>query len=167
MTGPYAHELEAHDIIEAMLSGAPQSDDVAVLLLCVQGSPTQEADLALAAVPESAPVVRRHVRRFAQTHHLNADTTFRLLYVAGEAVANAVEHARNPAPDSLCVSLRRAVDAVELTVSDRGLWKMAPSEHRGRGLPMMRDLCKELDVERTSNGTCVRARFLVSLESAD
>jgi anti-sigma regulatory factor (Ser/Thr protein kinase) len=159
LTDTFSREVKAQAIIDSMLDGAPQSDDVALLLLRVEGPPVEDVRLALPAVPESAPIVRQYVRRFAQTHRLNAETTFRLLYVAGEAVANAVEHAHDPSTDSLQVLLSREGDEISLAVADRGRWKARPSEHRGRGLPLMRELCDSLEIEKGEHGIRVLARL--------
>jgi anti-anti-sigma factor len=83
-----------------------------------------------------------------------------LLLAAGEAVANAVEHA-----GAGTVELRAALveaGVVELTVADDGTWKEQVQEtHRGRGVGLMRALVDEVIVERgegAARGTVVRLR---------
>jgi anti-sigma regulatory factor (Ser/Thr protein kinase) len=72
---------------------------------------------------------------------------------------NAVEHAYGPGAGLVEVRVAHAGARVEVEVRDTGRWR-APHRHgdRGRGLPLMRMLVDDVDVERGDTGTIVRMR---------
>jgi anti-sigma regulatory factor (Ser/Thr protein kinase) len=47
---------------------------------------------------------------------------------------------------------------VVVTVTDRGNWRDARGENRGRGLPLMRGLMESVEVEPADGGTSVVLR---------
>ena len=82
-----------------------------------------------------------------------------VLIATGEAVANAIEHGHRDRPEGI-VSLRATavVDGLHVTVIDSGVWKTprhVPSEHRGRGLSLMRCLMQDFTIHSNDAGTTV------------
>ena len=82
-----------------------------------------------------------------------------MLIATGEAVANAIEHGHRSRPDGI-ISLRATavVDGLHVSVIDSGVWKTphhVPSEHRGRGLSLMRCLVQDLSIRSNDAGTTV------------
>ena len=72
---------------------------------------------------------------------------------------NAVEHAYGASDGSVEVSVRRAGDAVEAEVRDRGRWReRARGGDRGRGEALMRSLVDAVEIERGEGGSRVRLR---------
>jgi anti-sigma regulatory factor (Ser/Thr protein kinase)/anti-anti-sigma regulatory factor len=150
--------------LEALLDAAvaatgveARPDDVA--LVAVRRTATAAAPLIRRFAPGlvEVPLARAALRDWLGALDLDRTSASDLLLAAGEAVANAVEHAGANA-----VELRAALDddgVVELTVADDGAWKAQVLEpHRGRGLGLMRALVDAVAVERTEGGTTVRLR---------
>jgi anti-sigma regulatory factor (Ser/Thr protein kinase) len=83
---------------------------------------------------------------------------------AGEALANAVEHAYANRPlDSECdLELRARLKpsgTLSVDVSDRGTFiRRKPIAGRGFGLRIIRAVATEMNID-TSEGTCIRMRF--------
>jgi anti-sigma regulatory factor (Ser/Thr protein kinase) len=75
-----------------------------------------------------------------------------------EAAANAVEHAYAPGTAAFDVDATFDAGSVTIEVRDRGSWRAARGEHRGRGLPMMRALMDSVDVHRSEEGTTIVLR---------
>lgn len=155
-------ELTATLIVDRMLGGKRRTDDVAVLVVQAKGQPLACIDTALPSIPRSAATVRGLIRRFADTHGLDADAYFRLLVVAGEAVANAAEHAYDDAEDALRLTACRVADLVRIVVWDRGRWPARREEHRGRGLALIETLSEELEIQTGPAGTRLSATVRVN-----
>ncbi len=80
-----------------------------------------------------------------------------------EACQNAIEHAHALTPRPFQVELQRDDGAVTVVVRDRGGWREGLSENRGRGLPLMRALMTDVEIEPSEEGTAVTLhRELVS-----
>ena len=75
-----------------------------------------------------------------------------------EACQNAIEHAYGLSPEPFDVELSRADGSVVIAVRDRGGWREHVSEDRGRGLPLMRALMDEVDIEQRPTGSTVVLR---------
>jgi anti-sigma regulatory factor (Ser/Thr protein kinase) len=83
-----------------------------------------------------------------------------VLVVAGEACANAVEHAYGGGPGDVVLEARlgRARE-LTVTVTDHGHWRTVPAPgDRGRGLPLMRALADSVAVAVGEGGTVVTLR---------
>jgi PAS domain S-box-containing protein len=130
-------------------------DDVA-LLLYRQPAPL-EVDLP--ADTSHLAATRDALRSWLARCDLDPGQAQNVLFAAGEAVANAIEHGHRNAPGGL-IRLRAValVDQLHLTVTDSGSWKPpqpAPDIHRGRGLALMRALMHEVTVRPGPAGTTV------------
>jgi anti-sigma regulatory factor (Ser/Thr protein kinase) len=75
-----------------------------------------------------------------------------------EAAANAVEHAYAPGIAAFSVDAHEEAGQIVVTVTDRGQWREARGENRGRGFPLMRGLMESVDVEPAADGTSVVLR---------
>ncbi|HZB47468.1 MAG TPA: ATP-binding protein, partial [Mycobacteriales bacterium] len=102
----------------------------------------------------------RELRRWLAGVGATDDEVSDLLVAAGEACANAVEHAYRGGPGELRVELR--LDAgreLTLTVTDGGQWRTVPAPgDRGRGLPLMKALVDAVSVVVGEAGTVVTMR---------
>jgi anti-sigma regulatory factor (Ser/Thr protein kinase) len=114
--------------------------------------------------PHLSRVVRDAVADFARSHDVSGDTLSHFLSALGEALANAIEHARSEQP--IEVEIRIGAGHITGVVRDRGIGFAAeraanptlpdPHSERGRGLPIMRRCCEIFSIESApGRGTCV------------
>ncbi|MEU6390176.1 ATP-binding protein [Streptomyces sp. NPDC046939] len=118
----------------------------------------------------AARVARRYVRDAARDWKLSPDTTDDLLTVAGELVANALEHGRG---GTITLTCALAVDTVTVAVTDEGKTGFrrpllpttpspaAPDAERGRGLLIVATLATRWGSGRTAEGLMVWADVAV------
>lgn len=117
----------------------------------------------VAADGSNAARVRVEFRNWLDRHfNLGAERFSDLVLAVSEALANVAEFAY-PAPDRGTMDISAAydsdLDSLAVTINDRGQWrKHAPAEDfsRGRGIPLMRALADEADINGTPRGTEVR-----------
>lgn len=103
-------------------------------------------DFRVAPHPHLSRLVRERVIEFARNHGVGEDDLAYFLTALGEAVANAIEHARALQP--IFVEVRVDGSRIVATVADNGIGfppaktldTDLPDIHaeRGRGLPIMR-----------------------------
>jgi serine/threonine-protein kinase RsbT len=103
-------------------------------------------DFRVAPQPHLSRLVRERVIDFARNHQVGEDDLAYFLTALGEAVANAIEHAKAEQP--ILVEVRVDYDRIVATVQDTGIGfptalviePELPDSHaeRGRGLPIMR-----------------------------
>ncbi|MQA14726.1 MAG: ATP-binding protein [Pseudonocardiaceae bacterium] len=113
------------------------------------------------ATERNASQLRRQFHDWL-TLDVPTDTVNDLVLVVYEAVANAVEHAyvdHTGAPGPLRLEAHRTDAQVLITVADEGSWRGPIGDRfRGNGIPLMRNLTREVRIERTHRGTVVRFR---------
>lgn len=160
-------KLSPHDrnpaatIVNAMLAGSLQADDIAVLTIQTEEHPLDVIDAWLPCVPSSAPIIRRLIRRFARAHALDDYECFRLLTACGEAIAGATQYAYDESPNALRVTTKRQGGVIEVTVRDSGGKRQTQDNDldRGQGVVLMRALSNDMRMEQEEDGTSVRLRF--------
>ncbi|MBY8849492.1 SpoIIE family protein phosphatase [Saccharothrix sp. MB29] len=153
-------------------------DDLATRLMTDLAPPGGfEDDVALLVYRHPAPLavdfpadtarlapVRHTLRAWLRSCELTEDEVQNVLIAAGEACANAVEHAY-PGPGGGVVRLRVALtgDGLRLTVTDGGRWR-APREntYRGRGIPLIRALMQDVAIHHGADGTTVEMHTRIS-----
>jgi anti-sigma regulatory factor (Ser/Thr protein kinase) len=132
--------------------------------------------LALLTLPghdlASAGTARRHVRATARSLGLPPGTADDLETIAGELVANALEHSGSHAITLTCALSARSA-AISVTDEGRGIVAVAPpappgpEQEHGRGLLITDALADRWGTRRTSGGLTVWAEVtLQSRESA-
>jgi PAS domain S-box-containing protein len=150
---------ELDDVADALMTGLEPTggypDDVAILLYR-QPAPL-EMDFT-ADVRQLAPS-RAALRSWLSEAGVEPDQIQDMLIATGEAVSNAIEHGHRSRPEGI-ISLRATavVDGLHVSVIDSGVWKIphpVPSEHRGRGLSLMRCLVQDLSIHSNDAGTTV------------
>jgi anti-anti-sigma factor len=159
-------ELPLGALLDGVVTGqgADQPlDDVALLAVRLAGAQAPARHLRVPAVPEVLAATRSELRSWLSEAGIDPATASDVLLAAGEALANAVEHAyRDRPPGELEVFLRTTPD-IEVEVCDRGGWKdSGGSPDRGRGFVLMRALMHSVDIDRTPAGTTVRMRRRVA-----
>ncbi|OBK21510.1 ATP-binding protein [Mycobacterium asiaticum] len=117
----------------------------------------------VAADGSNAARLRVEFRNWLDRHFtLGAERFSDLVLAVSEALANVAEFAYS-APDRGTMDIHATYDpdsdSLAVTVKDRGQWrKRAAAEDfsRGRGIPLMRALADEADINGTARGTQVR-----------
>ncbi|MFN2459212.1 MAG: SpoIIE family protein phosphatase [Candidatus Velthaea sp.] len=156
--------LSAGAIYRELVEMRPAADDIAVLTLATKRLAREPLMLELSAVPESARIVRLALERFAAAYGFDADRRFALEVAAGEAVANAIEHAYGIGSGRFSVRAVETGAALEVEITDTGQWRAPRNEGRGRGVPIMRALAADVHIESGAGGTVVRMTFPVTVE---
>lgn len=153
----------AEAIVNAVLGGDPR-DDVALLTIALEGGNPGDLRLRLPAQPHAATALRAELSKFLHAHDIDDETIFNVLLVAGEAVNNAIEHARS---ESVELRAMQFAGRMLVEVRDFGVWLGRPEpspqasglDERGRGLFLMRELCAHHAIIREGEGTRVRFGF--------
>jgi PAS domain S-box-containing protein len=150
----------ADEITSGMMPPAGFEDDVAVL---IYRHPPDQLDVQVAAQdPSCVATIRARLRRWLPAAGIAADDGADILLAAGEATANAFEHApadraSGTEPVQITVTARTDQDAVETTVTDTGTWRPPRPEPgtRGHGISFMHALMDEVTISTSEHGTTV------------
>jgi serine phosphatase RsbU (regulator of sigma subunit)/anti-sigma regulatory factor (Ser/Thr protein kinase) len=129
----------------------PRVDDVA--FIAARLPPVHDRlETEWAATPASLAAIRTLLRRWLRAKGASDAEVYDITVASQEACANAIEHAYGPGRSGFTL-LGELVDGeVRLTVRDRGRWREARGEHRGRGLSLMRALMEQVDVRAAEGG---------------
>jgi serine phosphatase RsbU (regulator of sigma subunit)/anti-sigma regulatory factor (Ser/Thr protein kinase) len=157
--------LQEHDapeqfcdlLVGRLLPGGPSNDDAALMVMAAQALP-DELQVTLPAEPDSAPLLRRIVRRWLREHGASEIEREEMTMACGEACANAIEHAYPPEARSFRVETSMESDDIVIRVRDWGKWRPPRGTHRGRGLVLMEGLTDSVEVEAGEGGTTVTLR---------
>jgi serine/threonine-protein kinase RsbW len=111
--------------------------------------------------------VRQEFSRWLRQFGLSPDRHNDLVLAVNEALANVAEFAyeHSPAPGVVRFSARHdaASASLTVTVADEGRWREPTASDipdlRGRGIPLMRSLSDDTEIETSPTGTTVRLRF--------
>jgi serine phosphatase RsbU (regulator of sigma subunit)/anti-sigma regulatory factor (Ser/Thr protein kinase) len=144
-------------LMHDLLPGGASSDDAAVMVIAAEALP-DELELTMPAEPESAPLLRRIMRRWTREHGASEDESEELTMACGEACANAIEHAYPPDARSFRVEGTMENEEIVIRVRDWGQWRPPRGTHRGRGMVLMEGLTDSVDVESGEAGTTVTLR---------
>ncbi|MEN9506666.1 MAG: hypothetical protein RI958_2592 [Actinomycetota bacterium] len=152
-------ELLATRLVSEVFARTAPRDDVAVLAVSLP--PSDSISWRFAADTAHLAPIRQDMRGFLRGHDLPPDRIDDMLLLAGEALANSVEHAyHDRAAGPVSARLEHRGGELRLVVVDEGGWRVpqAPGQ-RGRGVGIIRALADELVIEQRSNGTTVFARL--------
>jgi anti-sigma regulatory factor (Ser/Thr protein kinase) len=136
-------------------------DDVAVMALSRREAGGEPLVVRLPAEATSLAPLRERLRRWLVAEGLGRTEASDVLLAVGEAASNAIEHAIEPAPAAIVVTLARdGAGVTRVEIRDHGSWDAAPSApHRGRGMQIMRAISgEEVAIDRTPHGTTVTIR---------
>ena len=158
-------DLVADHVMEAMTPGAGYDDDVAVL---IYRHPPEPLVVQMPADDRSSlTYLRRLLREWLPAAGVGAAAATDIMIAAGEAAANAAEHATEGRPENLppvLVTFTATVagSAVRLTVADTGSWRPPPADRRepapdtrGHGIIFMHALMDDVTIEPSPDGTTV------------
>ncbi len=155
-------------IDRAIFGGRERSDDATIMTITPEPQ-LAHLDVRLPAELSSAALARTALRRFLLATPLGERRSFDAIVAAGEAVANAIEHAYDRRPNQTFTLRGRFEDQTcFIFVEDGGTWNdVVPLSTRGRGIAMMRELCDTLDIDHTQAGTTVALAFQIANNLAD
>jgi anti-sigma regulatory factor (Ser/Thr protein kinase) len=151
------HEDVASAILTRTFDGAGNRDDAAVLTLSRHEPVPGYVFSAVATVaPLARAILDRELRRFSY----DEEKRFGVLVAAGEAVANAIEHAyRGEEPGLIRISIDRELRGLVVTVEDFGRWRsFVKREDRGRGIELMRAFSDGVQIKSRRDSTSVVLR---------
>jgi serine/threonine-protein kinase RsbW len=150
-------------LLEQLTSAATQSDDVT--LLVVRLSETLGPQIALEVSNESGGLyaMRQTLRRWLVECGADEDETEDVIMACNEACENAVEHGYGFGHDLFDVEFADADGDLSVCVRDRGAWREPQATpDRGRGLPLMRKLMDDVEVQPRPGGTTILMRRRLS-----
>jgi anti-sigma regulatory factor (Ser/Thr protein kinase)/anti-anti-sigma regulatory factor len=132
---------------------------VAVLVAHRRETTLEPLHLELVATPAALPGVRRRLGAWLAGLGMGEQDRVGVMVAAGEACANAAEHAyRGAEPGPMSVSAHVDVDGIlTVTVRDEGTWRPPDRDpgDRGRGLLIMRQLVDTVTLDEQPRGTTV------------
>ena len=117
--------------------------------------------------PSCLALLRARLREWLPSAGIGAREATDIMIVAGEATANAVEHATvgraaDAAPVQITLTARADHATVTLTVTDTGSWRSRPAGRaqpapgtRGHGLIFMHALMDDVTIDTSEHGTTV------------
>ena len=147
----------AERLVSALLPEGAATDDAAVMVLALHPLP-EELEVTMAAEPESAPLLRRILRRWLREHGASPDEVEELTLACGEACANAIEHAYPPEARSFFVGANVDDGEIVMRIQDWGTWRPPRGAHRGKGMTLMEGLTDSVAIEGGDEGTTVTLR---------
>ncbi len=148
------------DLVETVLGEPERSDDAAVLVLRT-GDPIPFS-MTLEGAPEELRPLRHRLRAWLDLRRTSPEVSEGVILAVNEAAANAIEHGYRGDTGPVVIDGDVRDDVLTITVVDRGAWSGTdPDPARGRGLPLMRTLMDDVEVEPLDPGTKVvlRRRF--------
>lgn len=151
----------ADHLLASVLPDEGPTDDVALLVLRAVADPVP-LQLELPPRADELAAARGALRSWLAVSGVDTPTARDIVLAANEALANAVEHG-STSPNSIVTLHAEAVGgSIVVDVRDRGRWlEREPEPHRGRGLPVMRAVIDEVDIDPGGNGTTVRLRHRI------
>jgi PAS domain S-box-containing protein len=158
-------DLVADHVMSAMTPAAGYDDDVAVLIY--RQPPAPLVVRVSAADPSCLAFLRAELRRWLPAASVGTRDASDIMIAAGEATANAVEHATagrpaDAAPVEITLTAHADHAMIRLTVVDTGIWRPPPADReepapgtRGHGVIFMHALMNEVTIDPSVHGTTV------------
>jgi len=158
-------DLVADHVTSAMTPEAGYDDDVAILIY--RHPPEPLAVRVPAADASCLAVLRAELRHWLAAASIGGREATDIMIAAGEAAANAVEHATadrpaDAAPVQITLAARTDHVRLELTVTDTGSWRPPVDDRqppapgtRGHGVIFMHALMDDVTIDPSPHGTTV------------
>jgi PAS domain S-box-containing protein len=147
-------------LFDATLDDSEIPDDIAVIAVRLRPPPMLRT---MPARAQEARALRPEIVSWAAAGALPDEIVVDLQLAVGEAVTNAVDHAYpGTAPGPVAVSISHLASGdVQVEVTDRGRWRPPPEDAglRGHGLPVIRALAQDVELDPSDTGTRIRFRI--------
>lgn len=154
--GPGAAEV----LVDRCLGGAPQRDDIAILLNRL--SPLHTVlRFELTNSPAALREIRAELRDLLVGLGTSAEETSDVLLAVGEALTNALRYAPGSVTMPIsCDVVVRPDGQLVVTVRDHGKWlsRTEPRSEGGQGLSIITRLMDSVEIDRRPDGTVLRVR---------
>ncbi len=141
-------------VLEQLVGAFASEDDVA-LVAFRQPLSSPRLALHMPAKRESLVGTRRRLRSWLRDQGVGGEDLIDIILAAGEALANAVEHAFDPGEAGRYELHASCEDGVvTIVVADDGAWRPPKADTtRGRGLPIVRSTMDEMVLSHEDPGT--------------
>ena len=155
----------ADHVMSVMTPAAGYEDDVAVLIY--RHPPAPFTVQVSADDPSCLALLRARLRLWLPAAGIGSREAADIMIAAGEAAANAVEHATagrpaDAAPVQITLTARATHTTVQLIIADTGSWRPPPADRdqpapgtRGHGLIFMHALMDDVTIDPSAHGTTV------------
>ena len=149
-------------VVEAVLGSRERTDDAALLVLRT-GAPIPFA-MTFGDAPEGLRPLRHRLQAWLELNGCTPDDADAVVLAVNEAAANAIEHGYRNGEGRVEVAGDLVDHELRMSVVDHGDWRPGhPDPARGRGLPLMRTLMDDVDIEPLTPGTRVILRRRVDV----
>jgi anti-sigma regulatory factor (Ser/Thr protein kinase) len=150
-------------IINDLTAGHDHDDDVVAMCVRFGLVTATRFHRVLPAHPSELAAARGALREWMTARGTPESTQWRVLLAAGEALANAVEHAYSDSPPGT-IDLMLGYDdedALTVQVRDRGRWQSPATAvpNRGHGSNIIEALAGGFDRQTDAEGTTLRFRI--------
>jgi anti-sigma regulatory factor (Ser/Thr protein kinase) len=144
-------------IVEEVLGDRDRTDDAALLVLRT-GDPIPFA-MSLDDAPEGLRPMRHRLHAWLELRGCAPDDADAVVLAVNEAAANAIEHGYHDSNGLVEVTGDVSDGELQIVIEDQGGWRTGePDPARGRGLPLMRTLMDDVEIERLDSSTRVILR---------
>ena len=145
-------------IIHGTVGDEGSPDDVTLVIVQAERTLGEQVNLELIGEPSALSSFRQSLRRWLSEQGADDEEIQDVTMATNEACQNAIEHAYGLSTEPFDVELSNDEAGVRIAIRDRGGWRDNVSEDRGRGLPLMRALMDEVDIEQRPTGSTVVLR---------
>jgi len=149
-------------VLSALAAEDERDDDIALLAVRPIELQAERFHTTLRADPTELSRLRRLLMRWLRLTQATAQEIYDITIAAGEACANAIEHAYGARTARFDVEGAVKDGFLCLSVRDYGSWRAPRGEHRGRGLQLIEALMEDVEIVRGDRGTEVRMRRRLS-----
>ena len=159
-TAPDEPELMCQAITSRLTENLAIADDIAILTVQTVGL-DELLEVEVPAEPSQLATARHLIRRWVEANRGTDDDCAAFAIAVSEACANSIEHAYGPRDGTVHVRASLVEGEAEVTIRDRGKWRPPRDNHRGKGIPMMKEFMDDVSVEPGENGTTVKLTRLL------
>jgi len=145
------------------VSSGPITGTNSVVAIDAHPRPVDSLRIDVPACADRLADIRHRLIDWLTPIGLSAEDIADIVLVVNEAATNCIEHAYRDVDDGV-IRLSAEDDGrrIFVDITDFGVWRppaAAPDSTRGRGLPLIRAISAEVDIDASAGGTTVRMTF--------
>ena len=154
-------------LVRGMSASTQRPDDVTLLAVRMTELLGDRLTLQVSGQSGGLFAMRQLLRRWLKEIEADEDEAEDIIMACNEACENSVEHGFSFGDDLFDVSLERDVVDITISVRDTGAWRPPDDDPlRGHGLPLIRKLMDDVDVQPRTGGTTVVMRRRLGVSGA-